>query len=416
MTGLFRAWGTTPTGKDPEIDRLERQAEETRQKIVELKEKGRLRRQHRLEALDALETRRITLIEIFKRMDSELSAKDVNDYADILAEVFGERKIFAHRAIGLEALLCQFMHQMLAKQHQLKILKKTGKDLQKRYQQFRAQYKEEFHSYEALSVHLETMRLSLEAQYDDIFASQHALLAQLHHVEAGGTMTNYKIVKGHGAKSIPKSILTISPKHADTPPKKTETSRSHTDNFDSEDEDAALMQDILLTTIANEGTNANATSSGFLDALDPVSKKTPSSALAENSAEPQLKSARERRREIEQKRLAKGRGGASSGASIDEMDKDKARERMRELEANRAGAARGDGDQGELRVRRPLRNFRKKATTSPTTETSHGIMSGGSNHSVNADTIDSEREGRRQRRERRKTKAAAWASATSAAS
>ena len=90
-----------------ELLKLEDQTAKVNSKLYELREHGRTVRLHRLQALDALETRRVTLTEILRRMEKELNDRDVYEYGDILAEVFGERKIFAHRAVGLEALLCQ---------------------------------------------------------------------------------------------------------------------------------------------------------------------------------------------------------------------------------------------------------------------------------------------------------------------
>eukprot|EP00934_Nitzschia_sp_Nitz4_P007481 Nitzschia sp. Nitz4//scaffold406_size10313//7600//8724//NITZ4_009077-RA/size10313-processed-gene-0.6-mRNA-1//-1//CDS//3329551131//7471//frame0 len=367
MAGLFRSWGVSPKEKDPEIQRLEREAEETRQKIAELREKGRIRRAHRLQALDALETRRLTLTEIYKRMENELSTKDVYDYADVLAEVFGERKIYAHRAIGLEALLCQFMHQMLAKQHQLKILKKAGKDLQKQYQHHKTLNRDEFHSYDALAVQLEAMRLSLEAQYDDVFAVQHALLARMHHVEAGGTMTNYKINKPAKEKVKATPKLAISTKHAKTPIKSRDANRSKEYNGDSEDDDAAL-HDILLTDAADNST----------------ASKQDSAAGESLESGKSTKSARERRREIEQQRLAKGHAHTAELHWEDPNSRDSPRERMRELEAKLHSQE--EDDAGELKERRTARS-------------SVGYHS--------KDIGETDAEARRKRMERRKAKAAA---------
>jgi len=130
---LFRGWKGSSS---KEIAKIEKQADDIRHELHRLRERGRQNRIQRLEALDALETRRITLTEILRRMEKELKDKDVYEYGDVLAEVFGERKIFAHRAIGLEALLCQMMHLMLAKQHQLKISKKASRKLQQHYRQW----------------------------------------------------------------------------------------------------------------------------------------------------------------------------------------------------------------------------------------------------------------------------------------
>ena len=399
MSGLFRSWKPSPTGKDPEIQRLEKEAAETRQKIAALREQGRQRRAHRLQSLDALETRRMTLLEILKRMDKELADKNVDDYADVLAEVFGERKIFAHRAIGLEALLCQFMHQMLAKQHQLKIMKRSGKELQKLCQTHKNRNREEFHSYEALAVHLETMRLSLEAQYDDIFAAQHSLLARLHHVEAGGTMTNYKIVKPGGMnmkkKAPKKPTLTVSKKHSISPKNKAPTPTNDTGESDDDD---ALMQSILI------GKDEE-----LHDSRSEARKSTDRRSDAGGNSN--SKSARDRRREIEQKRLASGRGSNNSSSSIhfEETDKDKVREKMRELEAQRAGRS---GD--ELQERRSSRrSSSRRSETSPKNDNSSQDLEASQSSKLSTRSKDEEVDDRQRRRqERRDSRAAARASAT----
>jgi DNA-binding Xre family transcriptional regulator len=192
---VFRKWSQPTTPKqDPEVLKLEAEVTITRNELKKMQEKGRQVRLHHLQALDALETKRVTLAEILRRMDNELfNDTDVYKYGDVLAEVFGERVIFAHRAIGLEALLCQFMHQMLAKQHQLKIIKKAAKDIQNLYQKRKSHLKDEFYSFEAQAVQLEASRLTLEALYEDVFTSQHRLLARLMDVVAGKTTLNIPI-------------------------------------------------------------------------------------------------------------------------------------------------------------------------------------------------------------------------------
>lgn len=389
MGDLFRSWQATPTSKDPELQRLEKEVEEARKKIHVLKEEGRQRRARRLESLDALETRRMTLQEIFKRMEKELAEKDVDDYADVLAEAFGERVIFAHRAIGLEALLCQFMHQMLAKQHQLKILKKSGKDLQKIYQGHKNQNREEFHSYEALAVHLETMRLSLEAQYDDIFAIQHSLLARLHHVEAGGTMTNYKIVKPEGgSKQKKKPELVVSNKHAGNSPK-----GKYTTSGDSDDDEKAMMEDILSGKDMQE---VNLDGDSNYEAAPPSEMFLKQTSIPSRTSE--QKSARDRRREIEQKRLAAGRG-SSRNTGYDDPDKDKARGKMRELEASR-----GNGDtaaSNSLNHSQLKEKYGQKGTSSPSKSKS----------SSNSVAVNEDDPARARREKRKNERAAARAAA-----
>jgi hypothetical protein len=184
---VFQDWSQPATPKqDPEVLTLEAEVTITRSELKKMQETGRQVRLNRLQTLDALETKRVTLTEILRRMENELfKDTDVYKYGDVLAEVFGERTIFAHRALGLEALLCQFMHQMLAKQHQLKIIKKAAKDIQKLYQKHKSNLKDEFYSFEAQAVQLEASRLTLEALYDDVFTSQHRLLAKFMDVVEG---------------------------------------------------------------------------------------------------------------------------------------------------------------------------------------------------------------------------------------
>ena len=122
---LLRKW--SPSLKtDAELKHLDQMIRQAREDIQNQKEHGRQMRMRQNQEMDALETRQVTLTEILRRMEQELKDKDVYEYGDVLAEIFGERKIFAARAIGLESLLCQLMHQMLAKQHQLKIMKRAG--------------------------------------------------------------------------------------------------------------------------------------------------------------------------------------------------------------------------------------------------------------------------------------------------
>jgi hypothetical protein len=413
MSGLFRSWKPPPKGKDPEIQRLEKEAEETRQKIAALREQGRQRRANRLQSLDALETRRMTLVEILKRMDKELAEKDVDDYADVLAEAFGERKIYAHRAIGLEALLCQFMHQMLAKQHQLKIMKRSGKELHKLYQTSKNQNREEFHSYEALAVHLETMRLSLVAQYDDIFAAQHSLLARFHHVEAHGTITNYKIVKPPPPQRTEKAKqpkLSVSKKHTGSPKNSATTTN---DTGESDDEDA-MMHDILT---GKDGEDSWAPPSRPLQEINLDASKSSrsddspelrsSSRKSSSNEGGNMKSARNRRREIEQKRLASGRGKGSSSNVFEDADKDKAREKMRELEAKRASLNNDSELQERSSPRSSHRNTgslsdHKKESRSPTSRKESGTddrsLSPSGDEEIHLTSSDMRREKRKSER------------------
>ena len=185
---VLRKWELPATPKqDPEVLILEAEATMTRNALKRMQEKGRQVRLRRLQALDVLETKRVTLTEILRRMDNELfNDTDVYEYGDVMAEVFGGRKIVTHRALGLEALLCQFMHQMLAKQHQLKIIEKAAKGIQNLYQKHITNVKDEFYSFEAQAVQLEASRFTLEALYEDVFTSQHRLLARLMEVAVGG--------------------------------------------------------------------------------------------------------------------------------------------------------------------------------------------------------------------------------------
>lgn len=343
-SSVFRNWSPAPTIKDGELAKLDQQTEKTRRQLHELREHGRQIRLHRLQALDALETRRVTLTEILRRMEKELNDRDVYEYGDILAEVFGERKIFAHRAVGLEALLCQvrnenqavqslycflwqlsvshrckipqYMHQMLAKQHQLKIMNQAGKDIQSHYKKNRLQNKDDFYSYEALAVQCEASRLSLEAVYDDVIAAQHRALAKLKHVESGGNMTNY---------SAPG-------------PKPT------TDDKD----DLAKAMDVLKSPSGEEVLQV----SGQMKKLTTETPGSTRRLLAEatNNSNPAFrinaamktskrssdggKSARERRREIEQKRLARpsSQRPLPSGPGSPQRGRNQ-REHVRELEA-----------------------------------------------------------------------------------
>jgi hypothetical protein len=389
MSGLFRSWSgqLPPTGKDPELLRLEKLAEEAREKLNTLREHGRLLRAHRLESLDALETRRMTLHEILKRMEKEIVDKNVDDYADILAEVFGERVIYAHRAIGLEALLCQFMHQMLAKQHQLKILKRAAKDLHKLFQNQKSQNREEFHSFEALAVHVETMRLSLEAQYDDIFAAQHSLLARLHHVDAGGTMTNYKVVKPQvDGKAKTKPTLRVSAKHVASSP-----SSKSIAGGDSDDDDEEMVNDVLTSKYVQDGelrhnskaqplsNNSSWTKTPPMPSANlKGASTTPGGMLAEtHNATIYLKnigpgnqtSARNRRREIEQRRLAAGRG-SGRGNSMTNPDMEKAREKMRNLEASRATKDTSDSSSTTFNMAQLRAKFERKGSSHSDDDTS----------------------------------------------
>jgi hypothetical protein len=353
---VFRGWSpSSPHQSSAELERLDQEGERLRRQLYELRESGRQRKLHRLQALDALETRRVTLTEILRRMEQELQDRDVYQYGDVLAEVFGERKIYAHRAVGLEALLCQYMHQMLAKQHQLKIMKKAGKDIENHYRKSKLHNKDDFHSFEALCVQLEASRLSLEDLYDSIFASQHRILAALHQVEMGGDGSNYSMSSPSLMKQKKQpTMMRLSDRH----------SRSDADDRDVRNSlsgDVSLGDDMetargILSTPKHNDEEASEDDDARLDAAIKTASETAAAILANptlrrttNTAPPVLathrrsedgKTARERRREIEKKRMARparlSTGGGSSGNYQDDDDDDdahKARNRMRELEA-----------------------------------------------------------------------------------
>jgi hypothetical protein len=349
---VLRSWSTTSNTSATittsttrlDIQKLDDDNEKVRRQLHELREHGRQIRLHRLQALDALETRRVTLMEILRRMEKELNDRDVYEYGDVLAEVFGERKIFAHRAVGLEALLCQYMHQMLAKQHQLKIMKKAGLDIESHYKKHKLCNKDDYHSFEALCVQLEASRLSLEAIYDDIFASQHRILAKLNQVDSGGNMTNY---------SIP------SPAAAATTTTNKSTTNVSTTKATVESDDDRQAQMILSTNtkadlasaigILSSSPKRVTTAASAIRAIPTLrtSTNTPSTSTSKRSNQ-DGKTARERRREIEKKRLARPSGqhrshlsprqdnqdyGGSGSDSSDLQELEKARNRMRQLEA-----------------------------------------------------------------------------------
>jgi hypothetical protein len=329
---LYRSWNHAyNTKSDPEILKLEDQAHKTRVKLHELRERGKQIRLHRLQELDALDMRRVTLAEILKRMQKELKEKDVYSYSEVLAEVFGQRTIYAHRAIGLESLLCQMMHQMLAKQHQLKIMKESGKIIQQFYKQHKIRNKNEFHSYDALAVQLEAARLSLLAMYDDIFAQQHRVLAMLKDLKPEGTRANYTIPTPENKTTKP--TLFVSTKHQ-VSVEDLATPDSLVSGGDHDDYQSAM--DILEEASLSSGRKKS-----------PRVKVPPHGAFLHaekiETKDPKVKSARERRREIEQLRQARLLGTAAvprnsstiAAALEEEPDAKSHRQRMRELEALR---------------------------------------------------------------------------------
>lgn len=371
--GLFRGWTPSKNPKsDPEILRLEQEAENARKKLKEMRAHGKKKRMNRLQELDALEMRRVTLAEIVKRMEKDLKEKDVYSYGDILAEVFGQRKIFAHRAIGMEALLCQLMHQMLAKQHQLKIVKKSAKKIQQIYNQHKIRYREEFHSYDALSVQLEAARLSLLALYDGVFAQQHRVLAFLKDSKADGNPSRYTIPISTIRNTKP--TLTVSTKHQTTP---RDLVTSSTNSWEQSDYHTAMdiLDDVSLGQITSPMVK-RPPNSIFLqtEKKDPALVPVPVS-VKKGSA---VKSARERRREIENMRQSGVVGGSlprtgvtmsrSSVSSVEETPDAKShRQRMRELEAVRKklGSPRASPRVLDLETKKEDPEPKKKTAGSP---------------------------------------------------
>jgi hypothetical protein len=339
---LYRSWNHAySTKSDPEILKLEDQAHQTRVKLHELRERGKRSRLHRLQDLDALEMRRVTLAEILKRMKNELKAKDVHSYGDVLAEVFGQRKIYAHRAIGLESLLCQMMHQMLAKQHQLKIIKESGKTIQQFYKQQKIRNQDEFHSYDALAVQLEAARLSLLAMYDDIFAQQHRVLAMLKDLKPEGTTANYTIPTLENKATKP--TLFVSTKHQ-VSVEDLASPESLVSSADHDHDDYQSAMDILEEASLSSGRKTSPRvkvppQRAFLHEEKIETKPVPPLT----TKDPKDKSARQRRREIEHLLQARVLGNAAAPRNSsaiaapleEEPDAKTHRQRMRELEAVR---------------------------------------------------------------------------------
>jgi hypothetical protein len=369
---VFRGW-SSKSSCDAVERMIEQESDKIRRQLHELREHGRQVRLHRLQALDALETRRVTLTEILRRMEKELNDRDVYEYGDVLAEVFGERKIYAHRAVGLEALLCQYMHQMLAKQHQLKIMKRAGKDIEGHYQKCKRNIKDSFHSYEALCFQLEASRLSLEDIYDDVFALQHRILAQLKHVESGGDMTNYSIPSPAYTSNKREPTMKVSTRHPNSDADDSDALRtsisgdfSVTDDIkdilsspqnagesfmdnDTEEEHliktaaetaAAILANPLLRTHNNTSVKTKSTPS--------LDRPTTSRRSSEDGM-----TSRERRREIEKQHMARPSRTSTlnddcyGSTFSEEDDAQRARNRLRELEAKAAGHKSGNEDDDE---------------------------------------------------------------------
>jgi hypothetical protein len=230
----------------------------------------------------------------------------------------------------------QYMHQMLAKQHQLKIMKQAGKNIEDHYRKNKSNNKDDFHSFEALCVQLEASRLSLEAIYDDIFASQHRILAQMKQVDPGN-MTNYSI-----------------PSKSKENNKQQPSMKDPTKREPDDDDALASAMDILSSPKHSPSKTSTTVSSAAAIRAIPTLRTTTNtttttttiSAVKRSSQDG--KSARERRREIEKKRLARPSGqhrsylspgsdnhyGSGGGNSQDDLQElEKARNRMRQLEA-----------------------------------------------------------------------------------
>ena len=296
---LLRKW--SPSQKaDTEVRRLEEKVSETRKKIQQLKEHGQQMRSRRMQAMEALNTRQITLTEILRRMEQELKDKDVFEYGDVLAEIFGERKIFAARAIGLESLLCQLMHQMLAKQHQLKIMKRAAKDIQAMMKKHKMQYNEEFFSFEALAVQLEVSRLNMEAMYDEIFTAQHRILALLKNEKP---MANPSIRSTKA--NIPQAAinLPVSSSSNKRPSSKKEHHRSLSNQHESEEEGDYESAMAVLST----PTNYEAKDGHFQE-----EKKAPEQVASVKASLNNDKTSRQRREDRKNRRAKSGNGSSSS--------------------------------------------------------------------------------------------------------
>ena len=299
---LLRKW--SPSQKaDAEVKRLEEKVSQTRKKIQQLKEHGQQMRSRQMQSMDALNTRQITLTEILRRMEQELKDKDVYEYGDVLAEIFGERKIFAARAIGLESLLCQLMHQMLAKQHQLKIMKRAAKDIQSMMKKHKMQYNDEFFSFEALAVQLEVSRLNMEAMYDEIFTSQHRILALLKNEKP---MANPSIRSTKA--NIPQAAinLPVSSTSKKRPSLKKDNQSSPSNQHESEEEGDYESAMAVLSTPTNYETK---------DGHFQEEKKASDQFASVKASVNNDKTSRQRREDRKNRRAKSGSGSSSSVTS-----------------------------------------------------------------------------------------------------
>ncbi|CAJ1946087.1 unnamed protein product [Cylindrotheca closterium] len=334
---LYRSWNHSyNTKSDPEILRLENESHKTLLALHEIRRKGQQIRSNRSLELDALEMRRITLVEILKRMETELRDKDSGKYGKVIAKVVGERKVKLQKATGMESRLCQLMHQMLAKQHQLKIMKNSAKAIQQLYKRHELRNKDEFHSYDALSLKLEASRLSLLAMYDDVFAQQHRVLAILQDKKTEGTVSNYSLPKSRSMPPI--QVLQVSTKHQFS----VEDLRSPNSMGSNEDSKSAMeaLDDVSLGSGTRLSTDEVKTSISISNNNVQNRQTTPEDCSM--IKDPNSKSARERRREIEHLRQARVLGNSSphwSSLSVTAIEESAGasshRQRMRELEAVR---------------------------------------------------------------------------------
>lgn len=336
---MYRSWNHSyNTKSDPVILRLEKESHRTLMELHEVRRRGRQIRSHWSQELEALETRRMTLTEILKRMESELKDKDTGYYGKILAMSFGERKVKWKKAIRLESTLCKLMHQILAKQHELKILKNSAKSVQQLYKEHKSRNKDEFYSFDAMAVQLEAHRLSLVAIYDDVFAQQHRFLALLQDRKTEGTITNYVPPKSTSLPPI--QVLHVNRKHQFSIEDLDASPNSVNSTGSKEDYKSAMnvLDDVSLGSAPQIPMHEVQKNHSASQRKEDISQQAPREENVINV--PKAMSARERRREIEHKRLSQGLGSRIPQWSRPTTLEDTAgaishRQRMRELEALR---------------------------------------------------------------------------------
>ncbi|KAL3941212.1 MAG: hypothetical protein SGBAC_004387 [Bacillariaceae sp.] len=308
--------------------------------LHEIRRKGQQLRSNRSQELDALEMRRMTLVEILKRMENELKDKDPVKYGKVLAKVFGERRVkVQQKARGMESRLCQLMHQMLAKQHQLKIMKSSAKAVQQLYKDHKFRNKDEFHSYDALSLKLEAARLSLLAMYDDVFAQQHRVLAMLQDRKTEGTVSNYTLPKSSSIPPI--ELLQVTTKHQFSGE---DLASPNSFNSMGSNEDFKSAMDVLDDVSLGSGTRPSTDEAKTSIRMSNGNEKDRRTTPEDDSMikDPNSKSARARRREIEHLRQARVLGRSSPQWNSLQVTPSEEiagagshRQRMRELEAVR---------------------------------------------------------------------------------